>query len=127
MPKHWTSQNVRASIPILHHDSLSVKEISSRLGVKESLVYLVLKLYRQFGIVSNVHKYSCTVGRPHSLSQADVVFISALLDHRRSLYLDELQDELQLKCGIHTTLPTIHRALQRLGISHKIISVDVYE
>ena len=67
------------------------------------------------------------MGRPRSLSQADVAFISALLDHCRLLYLDELQDELQLKRGIHTTLLTIHRALQRLGISCKIISVDAYE
>jgi hypothetical protein len=30
------------------------------------------------------------VGRPCSLSQADLAFLSALLDHRKFLYLDEL-------------------------------------
>jgi hypothetical protein len=67
------------------------------------------------------------VGRPRSLSQADLAFITALLDHRRSLYLDELQDELWLKHGVHTTLPTIHRALQQLGVSRKVISAAAYE
>lgn len=128
MPKHWIPQNVKARIPVLYHDDgLSVKEISSQLGVKKSLVYLVLKLYQQFGVISNVHKYLCTVGRPRSLSQADHAFITALLDHRRSLYLDELQDELWLKRGVHTTLPTIHHALQELGVSHKVISATAYE
>ncbi|KAF8546879.1 hypothetical protein OG21DRAFT_1576607 [Imleria badia] len=128
MCTHWTPQNMKACIPILYHsDGLSVKEISSRLGIKKSLVYLVLKLYRQFGVVSNIHRYSCTVGRPRSLSQADLSFITTLLDHRRSLYLDELQDELWLKHGVHTTLPTIHCALQQLGISHKVISATAYE
>lgn len=63
----------------------------------------------------------------HSLSQADLAVITALLNHYRSLYLDELQDELWLKHSVHTTLLTIHCALQQLGISHKVISATAYE
>lgn len=112
MLKHWIPQNVKAYIPVLYHNNgLSVKEISSQLGVKKSLVYLVLKLYQQFGVTLNVHKYSCRVGCPHSLSQADLAFITALLNYHRLLYSDKLQDELWLKCSVYTTLPTIHCAL----------------
>ncbi|KIK79561.1 hypothetical protein PAXRUDRAFT_275412 [Paxillus rubicundulus Ve08.2h10] len=47
--------------------------------------------------------------------------------HWKCLYLDELQDELQLKRCVHTTLPTLSRALQHLGVSCKIISTCAYE
>ena len=67
------------------------------------------------------------VGCPHSLSHADLAFLSALLDHRKSLYLDELQDKLLLKCNVHATLSTLHRAFQQLGISRKTISARAYE
>jgi hypothetical protein len=67
------------------------------------------------------------VDRPCSLSQADLACITALLDHCRSLYLDELQDELWLKRGVHITLPTIHCALQQLGVSRKVISAVAFE
>ncbi|KIK81474.1 hypothetical protein PAXRUDRAFT_156039, partial [Paxillus rubicundulus Ve08.2h10] len=97
------------------------------LGIKKSLVYQVLKLYKQFGVVSNPHNYSCAVGCPHSLSQANLVFLSTLLDHQKCLYLDKLWDELQLKCHIHTTLLTLYCALQHLGVSCKIISACAYE
>ena len=128
MFKHWTPQNMKACIPVLYHDnSLSVKEIGSQLGIKKLLIYLVLQPYWHFGLVSNIHKYLCTVGCPHSLSQADLAFITTFFDHCRSLYLNELQDELWLKCSIHTTPPTIHRALQQHGVSCKVISATAYE
>ena len=36
-------------------------------------------------------------------------------------------DELQLKHDIHTRLLMLYHALQQLGISHKVISINAYE
>ncbi|KAF8559466.1 hypothetical protein OG21DRAFT_1370059, partial [Imleria badia] len=119
--------DLKACIPVLFREGLSIKEICHQLGIKKSFVYQVLCLYNQFGVVSNPHNYSCAVGCPCSLNQADLAFLSALLDHWRSHYLDELQDELQLKHGVCATLLTLYHALQQPGISHKIISAHVYE
>ena len=61
------------------------------------------------------------------LNQADLAFLSALLDHWKSLYFDELQDELWLKYNVHTTLSTLHCALQQLGVNCKTLSAYAYE
>lgn len=118
------SEHLKSQIPGLHHEGFSVKEICHQLDVKKSLVYQVLN---RFGVVSSIHSYSCMVGRPCSFSHANLTFLSALLDHQKSLYLDELQDELLLKRNVHATLSTLHRALQQLGISRKTISAHAYE
>ena len=49
------------------------------------------------------------------------------MKHRGLLYLNELQCELWVKCGVDTSLSTLTRALQQLGISHKIVSAHVSE
>ena len=127
MHKCQASQDLRAHIPVLHCEDLSVKEICQQHGIKKLLVYLVLNLYNQFGVVSGLYNYSYMVGHSHSLSQADLAFLSTLLDYCKSLYLNELQNELQLKRGVHTSLPMLYHALQQLGISCKVISVNAYE
>jgi transposase len=120
-------EHLKSQIPVLHHKGFSVKEICHLLSVKKSLVYQVLDRYKQCGVVSNICNYSCAVGCPCSLSQVNLAFLSTLLDHRKSFYLDELQDELWLKRGVHTTISTLHCALQQLGISRKTISGHAYE
>ena len=67
------------------------------------------------------------MGRPRTPSSADLAFISAIINHRPSVYLDELQDELWLKCNVRSTLPTLSRALEQLGVTRKAISARTYE
>ena len=71
--------------------------------------------------------YSCTLGCPCILTPADLAFISTVIDHHPSIYLDELQDELQLKRNVHVTLPTLSRALEQLGVTRKAISARATE
>lgn len=40
-------------------------------------------------------------GLPCSLSATDLTFLSTLLYHQKFLYLDKLQDKLQLKCAMY--------------------------
>jgi len=127
MAPRQVSDDLKAQIPALHREGYRVKDICHLLDIKKTLVYRVLKLYSQYGVVSNPHKYSCMIGRPRSLTHADQFFISAIIDHRRSVYLDELWDELWHKRHVHTTLSTLSCTIQQLPLSRKVISVHAYE
>jgi transposase len=121
------SDETRAHIPVLRRQGYSVKDICHLLDIKKTLVYKVLAWHSQLGIILNPCIYSCTVGRPRILTPADLAFISAVIDHHPSIYLDELRDELQLKRNVHTTLPTLTHAVEQLGVTRKAISAHAAE
>ena len=127
MPRKGASEDLKARIPFLYREGYPVKDICHLLGIKKTLVYNVLGQYQRLGTVSNPYKYSCTVGRPRALNQADYAFLSAIIDHWRSLYLDELLEELQLKRNVQTTLSTLSRTLKQLGVTRKMVSARAYE
>ena len=127
MPRKGTSEDLKACIPFLYHEGYPVKDICHLLSIKKTLVYDVLSRYQQFGTISNPYRYLCTVGCPHALNQADYAFLSAIIDHRRSIYLDELLEELQLKRHVRTTFSTLSRTLQQLGVTRKAVSARAYE
>ena len=67
------------------------------------------------------------MGCPCALNQADYAFLSAIINHQRSIYLDELLEELQLKHNVQTTLSTLSHTLKQLGVTHKMVSACAYE
>ena len=69
----------------------------------------------------------CLVGHHHTLSSADLIFLSAIIDHHPSIYLDELQAKLWHKRNIRATLPTLSHTLKQLGVTRKAISVRALE
>ena len=62
-----------------------------------------------------------------SLCPADFSFISVVVKHRPSIYLDELKEQLLLQCNVHISLATISRVLKKLGITRKAVSVCAQE
>lgn len=120
MPRHTVSEDLKVFIPALHHDRYKIQKICDILAVKKSLVYKTLALFSNHGVVSNPHKYSHISGRPRILSQADLNFLRASIDHRSTIYLDELQQELFSKHGVQASLSTLTRAVKRLHLTHKL-------
>ncbi|KAF8837049.1 hypothetical protein BDN67DRAFT_909967 [Paxillus ammoniavirescens] len=96
-PRNVVSEDLKARIPALYHHGYSVQKICNILALKKSLVYNTLALFSKYGVVNNPHSRSCVSGRPRILSQADLIFLQALIDHRHTLYLDELQQGLFVK------------------------------
>ena len=127
MPPHHVSNDLKARIPVMYKEGFSVKYICHLLGVKKTLVYSVLRLYKTYHRTSNPFKYSCRISRPRSLSLADFLFLAETVECRGLLYLDELQDELRIKRSVDTSLSTLTRALQQLGVSRKIVSAHASE
>ncbi|KIK73758.1 hypothetical protein PAXRUDRAFT_177577 [Paxillus rubicundulus Ve08.2h10] len=91
------SDDLKACIPALHHQGYSVQNICNILALRKSLVYKTLAIFSKCGVINNPHQSSCISSHPHILSQADCYFLQNLIDHRHTLYLDELQQELSTK------------------------------
>ncbi|KAF9219457.1 hypothetical protein BS17DRAFT_646784, partial [Gyrodon lividus] len=117
--------NVKAQIPLLYNNNNhSVDDI---LGIKKSLVYRTLSLYSKYGTITNPSKYSQMTGCHRLLTSADIAFISTIIQNCNTIYLDELQCELQAKHHKFTTLSNLLRTLQCLSITCKVVSCSAAE
>lgn len=126
MPRRHISQDLKARIPVLFHDQgYTVKEICEILGIKKSLVYQALTYFKAYGVAHN--PFAHKPGRNRLLAPADVKFVSALVDRRHTIYLDEIQDELYQQRGIFISIPTLCRTLRRLDYTRKVVSARALE
>ncbi|KAN0082877.1 hypothetical protein V8E55_008672, partial [Tylopilus felleus] len=121
------SNHTKLIIPALSEYGYTTKEICHLLGIKKTLVYKTLSLYKRFGVVYNPHTYSCVIRCRHILSMTHMAFISNLVAHRSTIYLDELQHELWEMCQVYATTPTLHHALRSLQLTRKKISFAASE
>ena len=99
--------------------------ICDLLSVKKTMVYMTLWNYHSHGQAINPNARH--TGRPRSLSVVDLTFIRTFLVHDHTLYLDELQQALETRRGIHVSIPTLARTLRRLHYSLKTVSVKALE
>ena len=119
--------HIKAQIPLLYHDNHSIKDICHSLGIKKSLVYRTLLLYSKYGTTTNPYRYSHIPGRQRALNSVDVAFVSATVQHRSTIYLDEIQRDLWAKRHKFATLSTLLRTLRRLHITRKVVSSPAAE
>lgn len=126
MPQRYVSQDLKARIPVLFYDQgYSAKEICGILGIKKSLVYQALAYFKAYGVAHN--PLARKSGRRRLLSVADVNLVSALVNRRHTIYLDEIQDELYQERGVFVSIPTLCRTLRRLDFTRKIVSARALE
>src|ERR1700709_2190544 len=109
---------------ILHQHGYSVRNICYLLGVKKTLVYKVIQLYKHLPASSH---HSGQRGRRRVLTINDIAFITAVLRQNPTMYLDELQHELHARRGVYVSVPTLFRTLSRLLYSRKDISARALE
>ncbi|KAG1732003.1 uncharacterized protein EDB91DRAFT_1058389 [Suillus paluster] len=115
------SDDLKAQIPVLYRRGYSIKYICHLLGVKKTLVYKVLQLF------PSQHIHSKNTGRHHILTIDDITFITAILCHHPTMYLDELQHELHSHCSVFVSVQTLLRTFWRLHLNCKHISTYALE
>jgi transposase len=125
MPPHTVSHDLKACIPVLRYSGYSVKEICGILGIKKSLVYNTLQHHSIHGVCYNPN--SCKCGRHHELTAADIAFIRSLISEHRTLYLDEIQEQLLTRRGTQISVSALMRTLCRLHFTNKDVSGHVLE
>ncbi|KAJ6600602.1 hypothetical protein DFH09DRAFT_837082, partial [Mycena vulgaris] len=69
-----------------------MQEIADLARVSIGLVSNTIRLYNEFGQVTN--PFSRRTGRPRTLNDGDLDYLAAILLANPSLYLDELQFKL---------------------------------
>ncbi|KIM73480.1 hypothetical protein PILCRDRAFT_93049 [Piloderma croceum F 1598] len=120
------SKDVRARIPALHYEfGYDVKKICRLLDIKKSLAYKTLKLHRSHGITAEPRTRQR--GRHCKLTTVDQIFILTLLNKQHTVYLDEIQEELLLCCGVNVSIPTLTHTLRHLHFTHKDVSGKALE
>jgi transposase len=126
MPPHSVSHDIKARIPILHHNlGYSIEEIGKVLGVKKSLIYRTLYFHRAHGQTYN--PYSAQQSRRRHLTSTDISFIRGLLHQKHATYLDEIQEQLLARRGTKISISTLSRTLHRLHLTHKNVSGHALE
>jgi transposase len=126
MPPHTISHNLKAQIPALFFEQVfTVDQICAALGIRKSTVYKTLQYFHRYGTASNPHAHKS--GRNRILSHTDIKFISALMDQRHCIYLNEIRQALAEQHGCMVSIATLSRTLQRLDICSKSVSIRPLE
>ena len=126
MPTRTISKDLKDRIPILfHRQGHTIKEICILLGIKKTAAYAALRNQRLFGTTTNLNARKR--GRHRILDGNDLGFIRGFLSQHHTVYLDELQEALEMRCRIHVSISTLVRTLKQLQYSSKQVSAHAAE
>ena len=114
-----------AAIKLYEKNLLSLDDILDCCGLSERTFWRVRKLYQE---TSDVEPPTCTTrGRPKKLHFDDVTYLLALVHQWPDWFLDELLDLLDTNRFISVHYTTIHRELERAGVSVKKLRIIAKE
>ena len=106
-----------AAVRLYEHQLLSLDDILDCCGFSERTFYRILKLWRETGDVINARQ--SLQGRLRLLDHDDIQYLLQLIHQNPDYFLDELLYLLETNRFISTHYVTIHRELERAGVSLK--------
>ena len=119
MPFRKISCNLKlAVIRLYKHEILPLWDILDIMHLSRRTFFRILKLWCETGDVVT-HKYGNLAGWPRILNFDDIYYVLQLVRLRPDWFLDELLELLKTNCFISIHYVTIHRELQRVGVSYK--------
>lgn len=110
----------RAAMRLRDRDLLPLPLILDAVGFSRRTFFRVRKLWLNDGRVSKPK--SQLLGRPRRFHREDLTYLLALVHHRPHFFLDELADLVTRNRHISVHFTTIHRELERAGLSTKRLS-----
>ena len=113
------------AIKLYMADAMSLPDILDCCGFSKRTFRRAWKRYHETGSVE--HLPSTTRGRPRELHFDDVTYLLSLVRQRPSWFLDELLDLLETNRFISVHYTTIHRELERAGVSVKKLRIIAKE
>lgn len=112
------SRDVKLAAIRLHNlGLLPLENILLAVGFSESTFYRILALWNETGDVVKPQKTH--LGRPRSLDYDDIKYLLILVRDNPDYFLDEFLGLLQTNRFISVHYTTIHRELERAGMSRK--------
>ena len=106
-----------AAVRLYERQLLSLDDILDCCGFSERTFYRILKLWRETGDVINARQ--SLRGRLRLLDHDDIQYLLQLIHQNPDYFLDELLYLLETNRFISTHYVTIHRELERAGVSLK--------
>lgn len=126
MPFRSISRDLKfAALNLYASDLLSLEDILACVGFSRSTFFRICKLWCTTGDV--IRPRSCNRGRPRLLHFDDLQYLLRLIQHRPDWFLDEFLSLLKTNRFISVHYTTIHRELERLGMSTKRLKVIAVE
>ena len=115
---HKISRDLKLAAMHMHdQEILPVGAIIDCLQISRRTFYRILDLWVTTGDV--VYHTNGVRGRPRILHFDDVDYLRRIIRHRPDWFLDKLLDLLETNRFISTHFTTIHRELERAGVSTK--------
>lgn len=108
-----------AAIRLWQAGNMELSEILRIVDFSRATFYRMLDLYERTGEVSK--PASITRGRPRTLQREDTDYLITLIKHSPGIFLDELQHLLESNRFIAVHITLIHRELERLNLSTKLM------
>ncbi|KAJ7023497.1 hypothetical protein C8F04DRAFT_1047940 [Mycena alexandri] len=105
-----------ASLNLYEHGHLTLPKILDCVGFSERKFYRILNLWRT---TDDVVTYKKSHGRSRILHHDDVQYLLRLLKRSPDWFLDKLLELLKTNWFLSVHFTTIHRALERAGLSTK--------
>ncbi|KAF9243073.1 hypothetical protein BU15DRAFT_32160, partial [Melanogaster broomeanus] len=121
-----TPAALRERIIVWYHElQMPVEQIVTLSGISPTTVYDILRLYDDFGTITN--PLALPHGRRRQLSSVDLLFINGLLDAHPTIYLDEIQESLSCQRDVEVSLATLSRQLRCLCATNKAVAREASE
>lgn len=119
MPYRTISRDLKlAAIRLYEREILPLDDILDIMTFSRRTFFRILRLWRSTGDVV-MHRFGTIKGRPRLLNFDDIHYILQLVRLRPDWFLDELLELLKTNRYISVHYVTIHRELQRAGVSYK--------
>jgi transposase len=119
MPFRKISRGLKlAAIRLYEREILPLWDVLAIMDLSRRTFFRILKLWHETGDVVT-HKHGNLAGRPRILDFDDIHYVLQLVRLRPDWFLDELLELLETNRFISTHYVTIHRELQRAGVSYK--------
>ena len=119
MPYHTISRDLKlAAVRLYEREILPLDDILDIMAFSRRTFFRILRLWHSTGDVV-MHRFGTIKGRPRLLNFDDIHYILQLVRLRPDWFLDELLDLLKTNRFISVHYVTIHRELQRAGVSYK--------
>lgn len=94
----------------------SQRQLAERFKVSLSFVRNLLRRYRQNGQIEAKRRGGY---QQPTIQNEDLNIIQSLVEEKNDLLLRELCDRYQERTGMRVSIPTMHRAVEKLGLRCK--------
>ncbi|CAK5283974.1 unnamed protein product [Mycena citricolor] len=125
--KHFSRQEKELALRSRQEGMLTVAQILRLFQMSRSTFRRIERNWRLYHDVVPPYRPHSHIGRPRLLNYNDLTFILALVAQNPAWFLTELQGLLKHNRVVSVHFTTIHRALERAGVSRKKLKVIACE